>query len=63
MNDIELKKVTLTFQTKTQKIPIFRDLNLSFSKGEFVTVYGPSGKGKSTLRILSPALYVQAPAA
>ena len=49
MNDIELKKVTLTFQTKTQKIPIFRDLNLSFSKGEFVTIYGPSGKGKSTL--------------
>lgn len=44
MNDIELKKVTLTFQTKTQKIPIFRDLNLSFSKGEFVTVYGPSAK-------------------
>ncbi len=49
MNDIELKKVTLTFQTKTQKIPIFKDLNLSFSKGEFVTIYGPSGKGKSTL--------------
>lgn len=49
MNYIELRNITLTFQTKTQKIPIFKNLNLSFSKGDFATIYGPSGKGKSTL--------------
>jgi NitT/TauT family transport system ATP-binding protein len=29
--------------------PIFRDLSLSFAKGEFVAIFGPSGCGKTTL--------------
>lgn len=49
MKIIEFKNVDLAFQTKTQKIEIFKDLNISFSKGEFVTIMGPSGMGKSTL--------------
>ena len=49
MSFIEFQNVGLTFQTKTQRIPIFDGLNLNIEKGEFVTIYGPSGKGKSTL--------------
>lgn len=49
MSFIEFQKVSLTFQTKTQRIPIFEELDLEIGKGELVTIYGPSGKGKSTL--------------
>lgn len=49
MELIELKNVDLSFQTKTQRINIYRDLNISFKKGAFVTIIGPSGMGKSTL--------------
>lgn len=49
MSFIEFQNVSLTFQTKTQRIPIFANLELHIEKGEFVTIYGPSGKGKSTL--------------
>ncbi len=49
MSFINFENISLTYRTKTQTIPIFDDLNLSIDKGEFVTVYGPSGKGKSTL--------------
>lgn len=49
MKFIEFKNVEVTFQTKTQKIKIFKDLNISFDKGEFVAIVGPSGMGKSTL--------------
>ncbi|HPZ52191.1 MAG TPA: ABC transporter ATP-binding protein [Clostridia bacterium] len=49
MSFIEFKEVDLTFQTKVQRIPIFKGLNLEIEKGEFITIAGPSGKGKSTL--------------
>lgn len=49
MGFIELQNVGLVFKTKTQRIEIFRDLNLTFHKGDFVTIVGPSGMGKSTL--------------
>lgn len=48
---IELKNVNKTYH---QGIPLFRDLNLSISREDFVVFIGPSGCGKSTLlRILS----------
>ena len=49
MSFIELENVSLEFNAKKQKIKIFRDLNMSIEKGEFVTIIGPSGKGKTTL--------------
>lgn len=49
MSFIEFKNISLTFQTKVQRIPIFNDLNLEIEKGEFLIIAGPSGKGKSTL--------------
>ena len=49
MSFIQFKDIDLTFQTKTQRIPIFKNLNLEIGKGCFATVYGASGKGKSTL--------------
>lgn len=49
MEFIELQNVNLTFKTKVQLIPIFKELNLSITKGEFLVIAGPSGRGKSTL--------------
>jgi putative ABC transport system ATP-binding protein len=49
MEFIELQNVNLTFKTKVQLIPIFKGLNLSIAKGEFLVIAGPSGRGKSTL--------------
>ena len=49
MSFIEFKNVELAFQTKVQRIPIFKDLNLEIEKGSFLTIAGPSGHGKSTL--------------
>lgn len=46
---IKFNDVEMTFYTKTQKISIFKNLTLSINKGEFLSVVGPSGKGKSTL--------------
>jgi len=33
-------------------IPVLKDINLSFKKGEFISIMGPSGSGKSTLLYL-----------
>ncbi len=49
MSYIEFRNIGLTFQTKTQKIPIFDDLNLKIERGSFTVIYGASGKGKSTM--------------
>ena len=49
MSFIEFKNLGLTFQTKVQRIPIFKNLDLKIEKGEFLTIAGPSGQGKSTL--------------
>lgn len=49
MKFIELENIDLTFKTKVQLIPIFKGLNLSIEKGEFVVIAGPSGRGKSTM--------------
>ena len=46
---IELKNVNKIYKTKVEEIHILKDVNLSFSKGDFVSIQGKSGSGKTTL--------------
>ena len=46
---IDISGVAQTFKTAKGLFPALRDINLSVSKGEFVTLIGHSGCGKSTL--------------
>jgi putative ABC transport system ATP-binding protein len=46
---IELKNVVKKFQVGDGFFTALKDINLSFSKGEFASLVGPSGSGKTTL--------------
>ena len=46
---IELKNVNKIYKTKAEEIHILKNVNLSFSKGDFVSIQGKSGSGKTTL--------------
>lgn len=47
---LELKKVYKKFKiSRKQYFTALNDINLTFEKGEFVSIVGPSGCGKSTL--------------
>ena len=46
----------LSFTYPQETVPALRDVSFSVEEGEFLTVIGPSGGGKSTLlRALKPA--------
>ena len=44
---IDIKGITYSYPTS--KEPVLRDINLSVRKGEFLSIMGPTGAGKSTL--------------
>ena len=47
----------LSFTYPQETVPALRDVSFSVEEGEFLTLIGPSGGGKSTLlRALKPAL-------
>jgi putative ABC transport system ATP-binding protein len=46
---IELEHVCRVFEVGDAKVHALRDVNLSVSRGEYVSLMGPSGSGKSTL--------------
>ena len=46
---IELKNVNKIYKTKAEEIHILKNINLSFSKGNFVSIQRKSGSGKTTL--------------
>jgi lipoprotein ABC transporter, ATP-binding protein len=46
---IELKNANKIYKTKAEEIHILKNVNLSFSKGNFVSIQGKSGSGKTTL--------------
>lgn len=46
---LELKDITKTYITGTQKYQALKGINIQIFKNEFVCIMGPSGSGKSTL--------------
>ena len=46
---IELKNINKIYKTKAEEIHILKNVNLFFSKGDFVSIQGKSGSGKTTL--------------
>lgn len=46
---VEIKNISMNYQSPNGEIPAIADVNLDISKGEFICVVGPSGCGKSTL--------------
>lgn len=53
---IALHKVNKAFSHKDGKVSVLEDLSLSIKKGEFVSIFGPNGIGKSTLLYLIAGL-------
>jgi len=54
---LEAKNITKTFQSEGVKTPALRKVNLSLQAGEFVSLVGRSGSGKTTfLNVLSTLL-------
>ena len=53
---LELKNVSLTYQTLTDEITAVNGLTLDVDDGEFVSIIGPSGCGKTTILSLIAGL-------
>src|ERR1051325_2335841 len=49
MVPIEIKDVTLVYDTPGGKVPGVKDVNFNIGASEFLCIVGPSGCGKSTL--------------
>lgn len=49
MSFLELKNVQKSFYLGKKKFPVLRGINLSLDRGEFVSILGESGGGKTTL--------------
>ncbi|MBE6864497.1 MAG: ABC transporter ATP-binding protein [Ruminococcus sp.] len=52
MNVIEVKNVNRSFENGKEVAHVLKDVNLTVEEGEFVSIMGPSGGGKSTLLYL-----------
>ncbi len=49
MQPIEIRDVSLVYDTPSGQVPGVKDVSLSIAPSEFVCIVGPSGCGKSTL--------------
>ena len=49
MSFLELKNVQKSFYLGKKKFPVLKGINLSLDRGEFVSILGESGGGKTTL--------------
>ncbi|MBD7913440.1 ABC transporter ATP-binding protein [Clostridium cibarium] len=52
MNIIEVKNLNKSFNVGKECIHVLKNINLNVRKGEFISIMGPSGGGKSTLLYL-----------
>lgn len=52
MNVIEVKNLSKSFKVGKESINVLKNIDFSVEKGEFVSIMGPSGGGKSTLLYL-----------
>ncbi|WP_211747164.1 ABC transporter ATP-binding protein [Paenibacillus sp. Marseille-Q4541] len=46
---LEVKQIALSFREKKKTLPVLKDISLTVQKGEFISIVGPSGSGKSSL--------------
>lgn len=46
---LEIKNVSLTYQTLTDEITAIKDLSFDCNEGDFISIIGPSGCGKTTI--------------
>lgn len=53
---LELKNVSLIYQTLTDEITAVKDLSFDVNDGEFISIIGPSGCGKTTILSLIAGL-------
>ncbi len=53
---LEIKKVSLTYQTLDDEIEAIKDLSFDCNEGEFLSIIGPSGCGKTTVLSLIAGL-------
>ncbi len=49
MHILELRNIKKSYFLGKEKFPVLRGINLDFDKGEFISLLGESGGGKSTL--------------
>ena len=46
MTLLELKQIKKTYLQGKMEVPALRGVDLIVDKGEFITIFGPSGSGK-----------------
>ncbi len=46
---LELKNVSKTYKTQAEEIHVLKNINLTFNSGDFVSIQGKSGSGKTSL--------------
>ncbi|MFE5324679.1 ABC transporter ATP-binding protein [Paenibacillus sp. NPDC056579] len=46
---IQLKNISKELTEAGSRVPILQNINLTITKGEYISIMGPSGSGKSTL--------------
>lgn len=53
---LEIKNISLTYQTLKSETEAIKNISFDVSKGEFVSIVGPSGSGKTTILSLIAGL-------